>query len=138
MLAELNRQSEGFVEIHRDGAVCEVRMVKPKVNAILRRGLAYRAVPKEQLAETAWRIARRMTRGAPLAQQALKEALRAIDGLSDREAMNLQGVQNADLACYARMLASDDMIEGQRAFLEKREPNWTGHLDASPRPFPTP
>src|SRR3954471_4908439 len=37
MLASLNKESEGFVEIRRDGGVCEIRMVKPKVNAICRR-----------------------------------------------------------------------------------------------------
>lgn len=95
----------------------------------LRWGLAYRIAPKSELSKIAWALARNMARGAPLAQQALKEALRAVEGRSDRDAMNLRGIPDADLDMYRRMLASDDMIEGQRAFLEKREPNWTGHLE---------
>jgi len=68
-----------------------------------------------------------VARGAPLAQQALKEALRAVDGLPDRQAMALRGLPGADLTVFERMLKSDDMIEGQRAFLERRAPRWTGH-----------
>lgn len=37
MLDELNRDLAGLVELHRDGTVLEIRMIKPKVNAICRR-----------------------------------------------------------------------------------------------------
>jgi enoyl-CoA hydratase/carnithine racemase len=67
-----------------------------------------------------------MAKGAPLALQALKEALRVVDGMPDREAMALRADTEGDLDQYRRMLASDDMIEGQRAFLEKRAPRWSG------------
>ena len=92
----------------------------------LRWGLAYRVAPGAEIAAAGWELARRMARSAPLAQQALKETLRAVDGLSDRAAMDLRRIAGADLSCYRRMLASDDMIEGQRASLEKRAPRWTG------------
>jgi crotonobetainyl-CoA hydratase len=92
----------------------------------LRWGLVYRTAPRERLEALARDLAHRIARGAPLAQQALKEALRAVDGLSEREAMELRADMGADLDCYARMLASQDMVEGQRAFLERREPRWTG------------
>ena len=93
----------------------------------VRWGLAYRALPQQELQPFAAELAARISRGAPLAQQALKEALRAIDGISDRDSMDLRRIRSADLDCYHRMLASEDVIEGQRAFLEKREPRWTGH-----------
>lgn len=99
----------------------------------LRWGLAHRIGPRNELSSMSWTLARSMARGAPLAQQALKEALRAVDGLADRDAMNLREIPGADLDMYRRMLASEDMIEGQRAFLEKREPKWTGHLQGAPR-----
>jgi crotonobetainyl-CoA hydratase len=93
----------------------------------LRWGLVYRTAPRDELAAVAWDVARRIAKGAPLAQQALKETLRAVDGLPDREAMALRATSSGDLDCFRRMLASQDMIEGQRAFLEKREPRWSGH-----------
>jgi enoyl-CoA hydratase/carnithine racemase len=40
--------------------------------------------------------------------------------------MALRADTEGDLDQYRRMLASDDMIEGQRAFLEKRAPRWSG------------
>jgi len=89
-------------------------------------GLVYRTAPRDQLMALAWQVARHVAKGAPLAQQALKEALRAVDGLSDREAMTLRRDSDGDLENFRRMLTSEDMIEGQRAFLEKREPRWTG------------
>ena len=89
-------------------------------------GLVYRTAPRGELMDLAWQVARRISRGAPLAQQAVKEVLRAVDGLPDRDAMALRANGRADLATFERMLASEDMIEGQRAFLEKREPRWSG------------
>lgn len=92
----------------------------------LRWGLVHRTAPGGQLMELAWEVARQVARGAPLAQQALKETLRVVDGLPDREAMALRAEPGRDLEVYGRMLASQDMIEGQRAFLEKRAPRWSG------------
>lgn len=92
----------------------------------LRWGLVYRTAPRDDLMPLAWAVARRIAKGAPLAQQALKEALRAVGGLSDAEAMALRADDSKDLEYFGRMLASQDMIEGQLAFLEKRDPRWTG------------
>lgn len=89
-------------------------------------GLVYRTAPRSELMALAWQVARRVAKGAPLAQQAFKEALRAVDGLPDGEAMALRADSEGDLENFRRMLVSEDMIEGQRAFLEKREPRWTG------------
>lgn len=89
-------------------------------------GLVYRAVARDELMALAWQVARRVARGAPLAQQALKETLRAVDGLSDRDAMTLRADSTGDLDNFRRMLTSQDMIEGQLAFLERRDPHWTG------------
>ena len=92
----------------------------------LRWGLVHRTTPRAGLMDLARATAAQVARGAPLALQALKEALRVVDGLPDREAMTLRAETEGDLEQYRRMLASDDMIEGQRAFLEKRAPRWTG------------
>lgn len=92
----------------------------------LRWGLVYRTAPRSELMDLAWQLARRVAEGAPLAMQALKETLRYTDCLPDRDAMELRAESAGDLENFRRMLASNDMIEGQRAFLEKREPRWTG------------
>jgi enoyl-CoA hydratase/carnithine racemase len=89
-------------------------------------GLVYRTAPRDQLMTMAWQVARRMAKAAPLAQQALKEALRLVDSQPDSVAMTLRADSKGDLENFRRMLTSQDMIEGQRAFLEKREPQWTG------------
>lgn len=89
-------------------------------------GLVHRTAPRAGLMDLAWDLAERVARGAPLALQALKETLRAVDGLTEAEAMVLRAEGRPDLECFGRMLASEDMIEGQRAFLERREPRWRG------------
>jgi crotonobetainyl-CoA hydratase len=89
-------------------------------------GLVYQIAEPAELMPLAWSVARRVARGAPLAQQALKETLRFVSGLSDEAAMSLRRNSQGDLANYRLMLDSQDMIEGQRAFLEKREPKWQG------------
>lgn len=92
----------------------------------LRWGLVWRTAPREGLMDLARETAARVAQGAPLALQALKEVLRVVDGMADREAMALRAETEGDLEHYRRMLGSDDMIEGQRAFLEKRAPRWSG------------
>jgi len=67
-----------------------------------------------------------IAKGAPLALQAFKEVLAAIDGMPVAEAMDFQRSDALDLPLYRKMAASDDAIEGPRAFLERRRPNWTG------------
>ena len=89
-------------------------------------GLVHRTAPRADLMDLARTTAHQVARGAPLAAQALKETLRLTDAMPDREAMTLRADTEGDLDCYRRMLASADMIEGQRAFLERREPRWTG------------
>jgi enoyl-CoA hydratase/carnithine racemase len=89
-------------------------------------GLVYRTVPREQLMASAWALAHRVAEGAPLAQQAFKEALRFVDAKPDHEAMAMRADSDGDLENFRKMLSSQDMIEGQRAFLEKREPKWLG------------
>ena len=90
-------------------------------------GLVCRTAPRDKVVAVARDIAAQIARAAPLAAQALKETLRVVDAMPDHEAMALRADTAGDLDCYRRMLASDDMIEGQRAFLEKRVPRWSGH-----------
>jgi len=89
-------------------------------------GLVHRMAPASELRALAFAIAQKLTLDAPLAQQAFMEVLRNVDGMADRKAMEIRADSGPEYATYARMLASDDMLEGQRAFLERRAPRWTG------------
>jgi crotonobetainyl-CoA hydratase len=81
-------------------------------------GLLNAVVPKEKLMETARAWADKIAAGAPLTIQALKEALRAIDGRSIREGFDI--IRGGDLIAYERAIHSEDSKEGVRAFSEKR------------------
>lgn len=89
-------------------------------------GLVWRTAPRAELGQLALELAQKIAQSAPLAQQALKEVLRATDGMTEREAMALRADGRPGLETYTRMLRSKDMVEGQRAFLEKRRPCWQG------------
>lgn len=90
-------------------------------------GLVHRIAPRAGLMDLAREVAGRLAQAAPLAAQALKEVLRHVDARPDAEVMALRADTVGDLEMYRRMLASTDMVEGQRAFLERRAPRWTGH-----------
>ena len=83
-------------------------------------GLVNRVVPSAQLAEAVDQIATVIARNAPLALTASKLALRTSAG--GRAAREDPAVRAAVAACYA----SEDFAEGQRAFLAKRAPRFTG------------
>jgi enoyl-CoA hydratase len=70
--------------------------------------------------ERARALATRIARNAPLALAAVKEVLRATEGLDDRAAFARQD------QLIAPLLSSDDAHEGAVAFAEKRAPVWRG------------
>jgi enoyl-CoA hydratase/carnithine racemase len=83
-------------------------------------GLAGWVVPHDQLMDEAWRLARRLTAGAPLAQRAMKEiAMRT---------RRLPPVESIRFAETMRKVAAttEDAAEGGRAAREGRTPRWQG------------
>ncbi len=89
-------------------------------------GLAHKVVTSAQLQEEALTLAAQIAKGAPLALQALKEVMQAIDGRSLPEAMAMTRINTTQLPLLDRMWKSEDAKEGPRAFLEKRAPRWRG------------
>jgi crotonobetainyl-CoA hydratase len=87
-------------------------------------GMVNAVVPKEKLMETARSWADAIGAGAPLTIQALKEALRAFEGLSIREAF--EATRSGDLPAFERALDSEDAKEGVKAFAEKRKASFRG------------
>ena len=80
--------------------------------------------PVARLMPTAREWADSIAEGAPLTIQALKEALRAIDGVGVRESFEI--IRSGSLPTYERALVSEDSKEGVRAFSEKRPARFTG------------
>ncbi|QBD77000.1 enoyl-CoA hydratase [Ktedonosporobacter rubrisoli] len=85
-----------------------------------RMGLINEVVPATELMATAERWANDILACSPLAVQLTKEAVLAGLTLSVEEAMQ------ADQSRLQRLLASEDFIEGPKAFAEKRKPQWKG------------
>ncbi|MBM3585285.1 MAG: carnitinyl-CoA dehydratase [Alphaproteobacteria bacterium] len=96
-------------------------------------GLVHEVVEPDQLAKATRALADTIAEGAPLALQALKEALHAMMHVSLPEAFAItkravaaRGNGSSGLPVYERMLVSEDFLEGPRAFAEKRKPNFKG------------
>jgi enoyl-CoA hydratase len=83
-------------------------------------GLVERVVPREELLEAATGIARTIAERSPHAVAVLRELARTCRDLPLEEGLR----READ--GFRRCLASEDGLEGVSAFLEKREPRFTG------------
>jgi enoyl-CoA hydratase len=83
-------------------------------------GLVSELVPAGKALQAAGELARSIAQNAPLALAAVKEVLRASQGLDDAAAF----------ACQDKLIAglpsSQDAHEGATAFAEKRLPHWQG------------
>ncbi len=87
-------------------------------------GLVNQVVPLAKLMDTARELARQIAEGAPLSIQATKEVVRGIEGVPLPETYRM--IKERRFPVHAKMLTSEDHLEGPRAFAEKRNPVWKG------------
>jgi crotonobetainyl-CoA hydratase len=85
-------------------------------------GLATHIVPTGQSLAKAREIAKQLADGPPLLFPAIKQLLRHTEMVSEHEAFEVHDALHA----VQKVINSDDLKEGARAFSEKRKPNWSG------------
>jgi crotonobetainyl-CoA hydratase len=85
-------------------------------------GLANHVVPKAAAMEKAREIAAQLASGPPLLFPAIKQLLRHTEMVPEHEAFELHDALDA----VQRVIRSEDLKEGTRAFTEKRSPRWSG------------
>jgi enoyl-CoA hydratase len=84
-------------------------------------GLVNHVVASGDLLPTAMDIAQRIAANGPLAVRSIRKSVRDCTGRSEEEALVIE-------AALARpVVESDNAVEGPRAFIEKRKPEFTGH-----------
>ncbi|RNB87901.1 enoyl-CoA hydratase [Brevibacillus fluminis] len=91
-----------------------------KADEALRYGLVNKVVPVEMYFKEALQLAKRIATQPPLAVQAIKKTVHKAEDLPLDEGMDYE--RNA----FYLLLASEDRQEGMKAFLEKRNPHFTG------------
>src|SRR5216684_296738 len=85
-------------------------------------GLANHVVPRGQSLAKAREIAQQIAEGPPLLFPAIKQLLRHTEMVAEHPAFELHD----SLDAVQKVVRSDDLKEGARAFSEKRKPRWTG------------
>ena len=85
-------------------------------------GLANHVVAKGEGMKKAREVARQLADGPPLLFPAIKQLLRHTEMVPEHEAFELHDA----LDLVQRVVRSEDLKEGTRAFSEKRSPRWTG------------
>ena len=90
----------------------------------MRYGLISRVYPASDLMAEARALADHLAAGPPLVFAAIKEIAREAEDTAFLDMLNR--VTQRQLASVDRLYGSEDMLEGFRAFAEKRDPRWQG------------
>ncbi len=104
------------------GKATELLLLAPMLGAeeALRLDLLTRVVPAEELHAQTYELARRLAKGPTQAYGAIKNARNQGLGCDPVKGIEFQ------ILCNVELMFHRDAREGPRAFLEKREPNFTG------------
>jgi crotonobetainyl-CoA hydratase len=87
-------------------------------------GIINKVVPGEHLMSEARALAGELCRAAPLSLAAIKEAVHLTENLTFEE--SYAALRSRTWPAFMKMLASSDAREGAKAFVEKRDPAWSG------------
>lgn len=87
-------------------------------------GMVNHIHPADRLMQEAWTTARLLESGPPLVFAAIKEIVREAEAMKFQDMLNR--VTRRQLPTVDRLYGSTDMLEGFRAFTEKRDPVWKG------------
>jgi enoyl-CoA hydratase/carnithine racemase len=90
--------------------------------ALLQKGLVDYMVPKQELEKFTLAYAEKVTMNAPLSIKAIKKIITMFENNMTLDQNNLSLADQLMQKCFK----SDDLKEGQAAFLEKREPGFIG------------
>lgn len=100
----------------------EIALLSDPIDAAeaLRLGLVNKVVPADALADETLKLARRLAAHAPAGQAMLKQLMR------ESFSRDLPGQLDAEQRAFAHCAATSDFAEAVSAFLEKRQPRFTG------------
>ncbi|GIL00881.1 MAG: carnitinyl-CoA dehydratase [Alphaproteobacteria bacterium] len=87
-------------------------------------GFVNRVVPANELLKEARAMARLIADGPPLVMAAIKEIVREAEAMKFQDALNR--VTRRQFRTVDALYGSEDLLEGFRAFAEKRDPKWKG------------
>ncbi len=87
-------------------------------------GLINNIYPPEKLKTEVLKMAKKISEGPPLVMAAIKEIVRDSEDSKFQDSLNR--ITKRQLRTVDTLYGSSDLLEGQRAFVEKRDPVWKG------------